>query len=448
MWMFLLLHEYVLMASVVLKMNQIIAIDLLLISIGLRKSNNMGRASKDKRDIFYRKSKQEGFRARSAFKLIQIDEQFGLFASGVKNVVDLCAAPGSWSQVCAQRLQNIPNFHIVAIDLNEMIPIPGVIMLKGDITSQKSFEDIISSCEGNPIDLVLSDGAPDVTGLHEMDEYLQGQLLLSALQLAVKLLRPQGKFVAKIFRGRDVSLLYNQMHVYFSVVHVAKPQSSRNSSIESFVVCEDFKNPIEHPLIINILLHNDDKQENKTKDDEKQNSSQSQSTITQPISISSQQSSSQQQQIPSQQQQIPSQQSITSTKPKPPLPLRPAPPPPIINQSRIIPSIPKVSAPPSRITQEQPSSTSSSQLQSDQSQSSSHLQMSQFLNSQPIPFTQFSQIKFNLENCLVPFVACGDLNGFDSDSSYPVDFLNGWNEPLLPLAPPINPPYKDALLKR
>ncbi|KAI9874803.1 MAG: hypothetical protein M1823_007609, partial [Watsoniomyces obsoletus] len=91
------------------------------------------------------------------------------------------------------------------------------------------------------VDLVISDGAPDVTGLHDLDIYVQSQLLHSALALAMKVLRPGGKFVAKIFRGKNVDLIYAQLKLVFERVHVAKPRSSRASSIEAFVVCEGFK---------------------------------------------------------------------------------------------------------------------------------------------------------------------------------------------------------------
>jgi tRNA (cytidine32/guanosine34-2'-O)-methyltransferase len=211
----------------------------------------MGRTSKDKRDIYYRKAKEVGFRARSAFKLLQIDDDYQLL-SNVRRVVDLCAAPGSWSQVLSSRLYD-PSLAddkgelpcIVAVDLQEMAPIPGVITMVGDITSQATADEIIGHFQGQLADLVICDGAPDVTGLHDIDEYMQAQLLLAALSITTRLLKPEGSFVAKIFRGRDVSLLYSQLRSYFSEVTVAKPKSSRNSSIESFVVCRGYCPPAE-----------------------------------------------------------------------------------------------------------------------------------------------------------------------------------------------------------
>ena len=122
-----------------------------------------------------------------------------------------------------------------------MAPIPGVHILQGDITSFSTAQSIISSFDGQLADLVICDGAPDVTGLHDIDEYIQAQLLLAAVNITTHVLRPGGTFVAKIFRGRDVNLLYDQLRLLFAQVSVAKPSSSRNSSIEAFVVCQGFK---------------------------------------------------------------------------------------------------------------------------------------------------------------------------------------------------------------
>jgi tRNA (cytidine32/guanosine34-2'-O)-methyltransferase len=207
----------------------------------------MGKHSKDKRDIYYRKAKEDGWRARSAFKLLQIDEQFDIF-SGVRRAVDLCAAPGSWSQVLSRKLflgsGAIEDVRIVAVDLQEMAPIEGVRLIVGDITSTKTVAEILSEFkEGDEerlADLVVCDGAPDVTGMHDLDEYVQAQLLLSALMITTQLLRPGGTFVAKIFRVKDVSLLYAQLRLFFSRVSCAKPKSSRNTSVEAFVVAQGF----------------------------------------------------------------------------------------------------------------------------------------------------------------------------------------------------------------
>ncbi|KAF3795578.1 hypothetical protein EJ110_NYTH00183 [Nymphaea thermarum] len=213
----------------------------------------MGKASRDKRDIYYRKAKEEGWRARSAFKLLQIDEEFNIF-EGVKRVVDLCAAPGSWSQVLSRKLylpakqasessEDVELPLIVAIDLQPMAPIDGVIQVQGDITNARTAEVVIKHFDGCKADLVVCDGAPDVTGLHDMDEYVQSQLILAGLTIVTHVLRVGGRYIAKIFRGKDTSLLYCQLKLFFPVVTVAKPKSSRNSSIEAFVVCENYSPP-------------------------------------------------------------------------------------------------------------------------------------------------------------------------------------------------------------
>lgn len=235
----------------------------------------MGRLSRDKRDIFYRLAKEKGYRARSAFKLLQIDAEFDLFGTThglvVRRAVDLCAAPGSWSQVLSDRLYEIQQRQqqqqqqqqeeeqevhqrerqteeedssspsIVAVDLQPMAPIEGVLCMQGDITAKETAESIIRHFKGSRAELVVCDGAPDVTGLHDVDEYLQGQLLLSAMLISTHVLCTNGTFVAKIFRGRNISFLYQQLRILFERVSVAKPSSSRNSSMEAFVVCQNFK---------------------------------------------------------------------------------------------------------------------------------------------------------------------------------------------------------------
>ena len=213
----------------------------------------MGKSSKDKRDIYYRLAKEEGWRARSAYKLLHLNEEFG-FLDGVDRVVDLCAAPGSWSQVVSRHLfgrdtatatdaAKDSGKKIVAVDLQAMAPLPGVTQLQGDITKTSTAEKIINHFEGEHADLVICDGAPDVTGLHDLDEYIQAQLLLAALNITTHLLRPGGTFIAKIFRGRDSDLLFSQLRVFFDRVVCAKPRSSRDSSIEAFVVCRQYNPP-------------------------------------------------------------------------------------------------------------------------------------------------------------------------------------------------------------
>lgn len=162
---------------------------------------------------------------------------------------------------------------IVSIDLQPISPLAGITTLRADITHPATVPLLLnaldpehkddagvgsaaasSSSSQRPVDLVLSDGAPDVTGLHDLDIYVQSQLLFAALNLALCVLRPGGKFVAKIFRGRNVDVLYAQLKIFFETVVVAKPRSSRASSVEAFIVCVNFQPPpgfkasLEEPL--------------------------------------------------------------------------------------------------------------------------------------------------------------------------------------------------------
>lgn len=136
-----------------------------------------------------------------------------------------------------------------------MTPLEGIIQLKGDITKESTANEIIDIFGGDKAELIICDGAPDVTGMHDIDEYVQAQLLLAvrgicpifltlkALNITTHLLSEGGTFVAKIFRGKDTTLMYSQFKVFFSDVEIAKPKSSRTGSIESFIVCRDFHQP-------------------------------------------------------------------------------------------------------------------------------------------------------------------------------------------------------------
>ena len=184
--------------------------------------------------------------------------------------VDLCAAPGSWSQVLSAKLRRPGvDTRIVSVDLQEMSPIDGVITLQGDITSYETVNAIISACGDSLADLVICDGAPDVTGLHDLDEYVQFQLLLSALNISTLLLRPGGTFVAKVFRGENIDLLIAKLRIFFGEnVWVAKPKSSRNSSIECFIIGQGFSMPEGYKPSLSpdlCLLTNNSTQERITK---------------------------------------------------------------------------------------------------------------------------------------------------------------------------------------
>ena len=218
----------------------------------------MGKYSADKRDIYYRMAKVDGYRARSAYKLIQINEKFNIF-DGVRRCVDLCSAPGSWTQVLHRYLhksEDKSQIKIISVDLQAMAPIGDVIQIQGDITSIETAHKIIANFDGSTADLVVCDGAPDVTGLHDIDTYIQSELLLSAVNIMTHILKIGGTFVAKIFKGKDVSLIWSQLKIFFKEVIITKPRSSRNASIEAFAVCLNYCPPEDYkPVLFNTFLN-------------------------------------------------------------------------------------------------------------------------------------------------------------------------------------------------
>ncbi|KAL6121894.1 hypothetical protein NUSPORA_01126 [Nucleospora cyclopteri] len=210
--------------------------------------------SKDKRDFYYFQAKQMDYRARSVFKLQHIEEKYKIFEN-CRTVVDLCAAPGSWSQL----LSRSNKFNkIIAIDLQEMDPIENVDIIKEDIISEKCIKEIqkrINSSNFDLIDLVVCDGAPDVTGFHDMDLYLQMDILKAALAIVTKVGKPGCNFVGKCFRGEFTSYIVQHFRKFFEQVIITKPRSSRGNSIECFIVAKNYKKCNFSPWIIDFNVN-------------------------------------------------------------------------------------------------------------------------------------------------------------------------------------------------
>jgi len=211
--------------------------------------NTMGKFTKDKRDIYYRKAKEDGYRARSAYKLLQIDEEYKIFANKLR-FVDLCCAPGSWSQIISRKLaetgfkgSETTEIRAISVDLQEIAPIENIFHIQADITKKETLDKILTNFKGQKAQLVVCDGAPDVTGFHDIDQYVQSQLLVAALNITTFMLDKGGIFVAKIFKGHDVKYLYSQFKLFFKCVDIVKPKSSRSSSVEAFIVCLFFDPP-------------------------------------------------------------------------------------------------------------------------------------------------------------------------------------------------------------
>ena len=192
--------------------------------------------NKQRRDIYVRQSKVDGYRARSAYKLIEIDEKFKIF-KGRLNVIDIGAAPGSWSQYVAKVVKN---GKIVSIDLKEMENIKNTIQIKGDFTDM-NIQDLIKKKFNSYLDVVMSDMAVNTTGVKDLDSIQTGELCKDAMVFSKDVLSKKGVFVSKIFMGSTFNEIVALGKKIFNEVKVFKPKSSRKDSKESFIVCKNLR---------------------------------------------------------------------------------------------------------------------------------------------------------------------------------------------------------------
>ena len=191
--------------------------------------------NKQKRDIYVRQSKVDGYRARSAYKLIEISEKFKIFQNGM-SVVDIGAAPGSWSQYVSKFIKNGT---LISVDLKKMEDIQNSIQIEGDFTDLNTQYKIKKYIK-DEIDVVLSDMAVNTTGIKNVDSIQTGELCEEAMIFAKDLLTKKGVFISKIFMGSSFNEIVALGKKNFEEVKVFKPKSSRKDSKESFIIC---KNP-------------------------------------------------------------------------------------------------------------------------------------------------------------------------------------------------------------
>ena len=192
--------------------------------------------NKQRRDTYVRQSKVDGYRARSAYKLIEIDEKFKIFKGGI-SIIDIGAAPGSWSQYAAKTAKS---GRLISIDLKEMEPIGNTVQIQGDFT-EESIQDKIRELINTKVDVVMSDMAVNTTGIKNIDSIQTGELCKEAMFFAKDLLNDNGYFISKIFMGGTFNEIVAEGKKYFREVKVFKPKSSRKDSKESFIICSKLR---------------------------------------------------------------------------------------------------------------------------------------------------------------------------------------------------------------
>ena len=191
---------------------------------------------RQRRDIYVKKSKQEGFRSRAVYKLQEINDKHKIIKNGF-SVIDLGAAPGGWSQYVIQKFKNCK---LLSIDLKEMEPIGNSYQIVGDFNEKSSKEKIINYFK-EKVDLVMSDMAVNTTGNKNLDAVVTGELSLEALRFSKTELKPNGFFISKIFMGSTFNEIVGEAKLTFKEINIFKPPSSRKESKENFIICKKLR---------------------------------------------------------------------------------------------------------------------------------------------------------------------------------------------------------------
>jgi 23S rRNA (uridine2552-2'-O)-methyltransferase len=184
-------------------------------------------------DPYVRKARAAGYRSRAAFKLAEIDRTDRLFGRG-QRVVDLGAAPGGWSQVAAEKVGE--SGRVIAVDLADMAPLPGVTFIRGDFTDEAVLHQVEAALGGEPVDLVLSDMSPNLSGIAATDQARSLHLCELALDLALAHLKPEGSLLVKAFQGAGFPAFLQRLRAGFARVASRKPGASRSRSREMYLL--------------------------------------------------------------------------------------------------------------------------------------------------------------------------------------------------------------------
>jgi 23S rRNA (uridine2552-2'-O)-methyltransferase len=188
-------------------------------------------------DPYVKSAQKEGFRSRAAYKLLEIHKKDNLIRSG-SCIIDLGAAPGAWSQVAAQYVGQ--KGQVIAVDRLPMVALPGVQFIQGDILEPNTLQAVQQAIT-TPIDLVLSDMAPNLTGINSVDQPRMMELAELALGFAMQVLKPKGHFVLKLFQGEGFDPFLKSLRAHFARVKIRKPAASRSKSSEVYLIARDYK---------------------------------------------------------------------------------------------------------------------------------------------------------------------------------------------------------------
>ena len=194
--------------------------------------------SRQQQDQFVKKARKFNYRSRAVFKLQEIDEKYHLIKPG-QIIFDLGAAPGSWSQYISQKVGS--NGKVIAVDILDMQPIKSVQFIQGDFSEESVYEQCLSQIDNHQADLVISDMAPNLTGIRDVDQARSMSLSERVLDFSRHVLRSQGDIVIKLFQGKDTDKFKTELSEKFQRVTVCKPNASRDSSREFYILARGYK---------------------------------------------------------------------------------------------------------------------------------------------------------------------------------------------------------------
>jgi 23S rRNA (uridine2552-2'-O)-methyltransferase len=205
----------------------------------MKRSKSSSRWLADHEDDEYvKRARAEGYRSRASYKLLEIDEKYRILNSGLK-IVDLGAAPGGWSQVASRKVGKKGS--VIALDLLEMPPIEDVTFIQGDFTQENVFDELMEVTGGAAIDLVISDMAPNLSGMKDIDQPRSVYLVELALDFAIQVLSKNGVLVVKCFEGEGIDDIRKNFQANFNQVTNFKPKASRGRSREIYILGRGFK---------------------------------------------------------------------------------------------------------------------------------------------------------------------------------------------------------------